>query len=118
MKTFAYQIVAVMLSIFYACFAIAEERNVWYYDSGAKVISNEVWSLPVHSLSGGNLTLARTKTLIVGSGDLDLSNLYLRTSNGSLLEITKLALADGSNGSIFSSAPIINTHLYSKPFAA
>lgn len=103
MKTFAYQIVAVMLSIFYACFAIAEERNVWYYDSGAKVISNEVWSLPVHSLSGGTLTLARTKTLIVGSGDLDLSNLFLRLANGNNLEITKLVLADGSNGSIFSS---------------
>lgn len=98
--------VALLLSLCAFSFkAFCDEAgaNVWYYDSGAKVISNEVWTLPVHSLSGGNLTLARTKEVIVGSGDLDLSNLFLRLANGNNLEITKLALADGSNGSIFSS---------------
>lgn len=82
----------------------ADEQNIWYYDSSAKVISNEVWCLPVYSLSGGALTISRDTP--VGSGDIDLSNLYLQRADGSLLEITKLSLADGKNGSLFSNKAI------------
>ena len=91
------------LAVLFARTSRSQEMNVWYYNATDKVISNEVWTLPVASLNGTTLTFDKNRaSAVAGSGALDLRNLHLRTANGSLVEITRLALAtSGANGSIF-----------------
>ncbi|MBQ6925385.1 MAG: leucine-rich repeat protein [Kiritimatiellae bacterium] len=105
--------VALSLAVLVSRTCRSQEMNVWYYNATDKVISNDVWKLPVASLSGNTLTFDKNKaSSVTGSGALDLRNLHLRTANGSIVEITRLALAtSGANGSVFTSNTAI-TSLY------
>ena len=93
------------LAVLFARTSRSQEMNVWYYNATDKVISNEVWTLPVASLNGTTLTFDKNRaSAVAGAGELDLRDLHLRRADGSIVEITKLALAtSGANGSIFTS---------------